>query len=449
MTDFKKKKFTVVGLGEKTGVWLARYLIKGGAKVFITEMKKREELIPAWNLVSQLDAEFEFGGHSIEKVAGSTAAVICPGVPIDSPFLLSIRKMGIEVLSELEFAYRNLIGGKIIAVTGTNGKSTTVTMLDGIFKEWGKKTFVGGNLGDPLVEALALEAKYDYYVVEVSTFQLEGATRFKPDIGVLLNVSANHLDRHGSMESYVDLKSKLFTNQKPSDTAILNYDNSYTEGISRKLKSKLIRFSLNDKRSDLFVYAGKLTGPLLGAAETISLDQLSLKGNHNVENFMAATAASIAAGVPLDAVKGAMGKFKPLPHRIEFVREFKKVKYFDDSKSTTVDSTIKAIQSMEGCFVFVAGGRDKGSDFSILKEHLKDRARAIVLFGEAAQKMEAELKGVAPLAIGKSFEDAVEKARDMAKSGDSVLLSPANTSFDLFKDYKARGDMFKRIVDGF
>ena len=448
MIDLKDKKITVVGLGEKTGISLIRYLSKGGAKVFVSETKKREELLPTWNQVSGIDAEFEFGGHSVERVKGSNLAVICPGVPIDSPFVEAISKLGIEVMSELEFAWRNLPSGKVIAITGTNGKSTTVTMLGEILKSWGKPTFVGGNLGDPLVSSYLSEEKFEYYVIEVSTFQLEGVKNFRPDVGVLLNLSLNHLDRHKTMEKYVSLKVKMFEKQNETDFAVLNWDDIYMRSVKGQIGSKKIFFSLKNKEADLFYENGRIAGKTLGSSG-IPLDDFPLKGEHNISNLMAAIGAATVLGCPASAIKNAFKKIKALPHRIELVGECNGAFYYDDSKSTTVDSTIKAIKSFSEEIILISGGRDKGSDFKEMRGSVKERVKAIVLYGEAGPKMESQLTGIVPIYRLIDFGGAVKKAKEVALKGEVVLLSPACASFDQFTSYKERGDRFKKIVRDF
>lgn len=444
--EIKDKKITVVGLGEKTGISLIRYLIKGGAKVFVTEKRKRDEVMRSWNLVSGLDAEFEFGGHSIENVKGSNCVIPCPGVPINSVFIGEIRKLGIEVISELEFSYRMLKPKNLVAVTGTNGKSTTVTMLGDILKADGKDCFVGGNLGNPLCDALLEEKVYDYHVVEVSTFQLEAVRDFAPDIAVLTNVSPNHLDRHGTMEDYVALKSRMFRSQSTEQIAILNKDDEISAEIEGQIRSKKFFVSMKDRNADLYFEKGRIKGRALYGEGVVPLEKFPLAGEHNVYNLMLASYAALKLGCDLQSIGRAMEKFKGLPHRIEYVDEIDGVKYFDDSKSTTVHSTIMAIKSLSGSIVLVAGGQDKGSDFSGLKDALKKSVKAMVLYGDASGKMAGQLSGSTRLEKVHRFDDAIKMAAQIADRGDSVLLSPANASFDQFMDYKERGARFQKIV---
>ncbi len=447
--DLKNKKITVVGLGERTGVALLRYLVKGGARVFVTEKRKRDELLATWNQVSDLECEFEFGGHSIESVKGSTLAILCPGVPVSSPFVKKIKEMELETVSEIEFAYRIIGGEKLIAVTGTNGKSTTVKMLGTILKEWEKSCFIGGNIGIPLIEALSGDNKYDFYVVEVSSFQLEAVKEFKPKVGVITNISRNHLDRHKTMELYTSLKLQMFKNHKETETAILNLDDENISTISKKINSRKLYYSIDNTKADLYFEKDSLKGSVLPEAVSIGLSEFNMPGRHNIYNLMAATLAALSIDCSANVIKSALEKFEGLPHRIEFVAEIDGVEYYDDSKSTTVDSTVKAIESIEDPIILLAGGRDKGSDFESLRKRITPNVKSIVLFGEARNKMADHIGKNRPVHVIKKFEDAINKAKELACKGDVVLLSPANSSFDQFRNYSERGARFKKIVKGY
>jgi len=444
MIELNENKITVVGLGEKTGVSLIKYLSKGGSKIFVSELRKKDEVLESWNQVSGIDAEFEFGGHTVEKAKGSKLAVLCPGVPVSSTFVKELKQEGIEVISELEFAFRLLDKGYVISVTGTNGKSTTVALLGEILKQSGKNVFVGGNIGTPLVEALN-SPDYDFYVIEVSTFQLEAVKEFKPDIGMLLNISPNHLDRHKSMNEYANLKFKMFGNQSEKDLAILNLDDDFINENKGRINSNKIFFSL-EKETDISLDENFICGKIKGKEFKIDTKVFSLGGKHNLSNLMAATAAALIVDCPLDAIKEAMKIFNGLPHRIEFVKSLNGVDYFDDSKSTTVNSTISAMEALGEGIILIAGGKEKGTDFEELLGPVKKYAKAVILYGEAAENIKRVVCNSVSTHKSSNFDDAVFKAMDIAKSGDRVLLSPANASFDFFKNYRERGKRFQEII---
>jgi UDP-N-acetylmuramoylalanine--D-glutamate ligase len=369
----------------------------------------------------------EIGGHTMDSLAGSSLVVLSPGVEWSSPVLKWAKESEIPITGEMELGYR-FCKGRIIAVTGTNGKSTVTALIGEILKDAGLDAIVCGNIGNSLCGEIPRIKKSTWVVLEVSSFQLETIEEFKPHIAVILNITDDHLDRYKNFEDYFGEKLKIFRSQDENDLLILNRDAGNLEPLKNKARAKVLFYSKSD--------AGKY--PYLGQAR--------LKGAHNVENMLAAILAAKAAGAGDAAMRETIKNFLPLPHRFETVDVIDSVEYIDDSKGTTVDSTLRALQSCARPVILIAGGRDKSSDYSVIKDIVKDKVRGLVLIGEASAKIKSVLGAVVDTCEARSMEEAVRKGASLAKKGYIVLLSPMCSSFDMFTSYSHRGEVFKKAV---
>lgn len=427
----------VVGLGV-TGLAAARFLIQSGAIPVLTDLRtdiQRDQLPPE---------SLHLGGEDPQWLRGVELVVTSPGVPGESALLRAADSQRIPVVSEIELAAR-FLDAPMVAVTGTNGKSTVTVLLGEIFKGAGMRTFVGGNLGRPLVEAVG--GNFDVAVAEVSSFQLERVDTFKPRVGVFLNLTDDHFDRYSDLDEYGRAKARMFAMQDAGDWAILNHDDPRVWQIAHEVKSQVISFGIGAvavpgiwrDESNLMFDDGARRG-------RIDLRGFRLPGRHNVVNAMAASAAALAMGVDPRHVERALAAFNGLPHRIEAVREVKGVTYIDDSKGTNVGSVVEAIASLKAPIILIAGGLDKGGDYAPLRRPLKEKVRQAILIGQAREKMRSALEGATVIELADTLAQAVFRAAAAAAPGDTVLLSPACSSFDQFKDYAERGEVFKKLV---
>jgi UDP-N-acetylmuramoylalanine--D-glutamate ligase len=428
------KNVIVVGLG-KSGQAAARLLREQGAKVVGTDSAPLERL-PA--SARELGIELRAGGHDGVPFHKADLVVVSPGVPSFAA-LERAAETGVEVIGELELACR-YIDAPLVAIGGTNGKSTTTTLVGELLSAGGNRVFVGGNLGTPAAEAAG--AEYDFVVLEVSSFQLERAPRFHPQVSVLLNVTDDHLDRYPSFSAYADAKGNSFVNQVPRDTAIVPFGDAVCEEQARRGKGDLVTFG---RAGDYAVEEGSVVEAKSG--ERFSLAEARLFGRHNHENAAAAIAAVRALSASAEAVRLGLRRFEPLPHRMVFVAEIGGVRYFDDSKATNVGAAVTALGGLaEPKAVLIAGGRDKHGSYAPLVEVLRERGRAVVVLGEAAGRIFDAIGGAVPVERAETLDDAVERAARLAKPGDAVLLSPACSSLDMFKSYAERGDRFADAV---
>jgi len=439
--ELSNREVLIVGLGE-TGMATAEFLNRMGASVTITDVQPQELLGQNVHKIKALGVNLELGRHCIDTFLRSDLIILSPGISWDIIPVKEAMKKGIETISELELAFRFLTF-PLIAVTGTNGKTTTATLIYEILKFCRKKVFLAGNIGIPLIK-FALEKNWDYGIVEVSSFQLEGVTNFKPKIAILLNITQDHLDRHRTMEDYVSAKMKIFSRQTEEDWAIWNDDLN----IALQGKGKKIPFSSNKElKEGIFLSKDSIFCRIPGSDEIkIGIDRVQLKGIHNLENIMAVIATGLIVGSPPDIIQNIIENFKPLPHRMEFVGEVRGIRYYNDSKATNVDATVKAILSFDEPIVMIAGGEDKNSDFRPMRSIIKDKVRALVLMGRAKDKMKDHLDGITDITTVDSLEEAMNVAELKAKPGDVVLFSPACASFDMFKNYKERGEKFRQKV---
>jgi len=444
--DFKNKNTLVVGLA-RSGVSAANLLHKLGANVTVTDEKGEETLS---DNVKKLEKgiSLKLNGHDSVNINGIDLTIISPGVPWDSPFLNKIREKGIRIMSEVEFAFQQL-QAPFIAITGTNGKTTTTTLTGEILKRGGKKVFVGGNIGNPLCEEVLNGGKSELVLSEISTFQMEGSETFKPYISAILNITPDHLDRHESMDEYIELKKRVFINQDENDYMILNLDDEITAGFSTEVRGKKVFFSrLKEVENGAFVREDKIIFKNDGREETVcSLKDLKLIGVHNIENTLASVAISGICGISGKIMRDVISEFKGIKHRMELVREIRGIRFINDSKGTNVGATVKSLQSFNEPIILIAGGKDKGSDYLPLKGLIEERVKFLILIGDAKKKIAKNLNGFKNRIEADTLENAVKEGYKRAKSGDIVLLSPACASFDMFRDYEDRGEQFEEIVN--
>jgi UDP-N-acetylmuramoylalanine--D-glutamate ligase len=444
--EVKGRRALVVGAA-RTGVETANFLARRGAVVTITDIKVEESL--KW-VSKRLDAgvRCEFGGHRSETFLSQDLIVPSPGVPKDSPLLVAAPAQGIPVMSEIELAYR-FLPASLVAVTGTNGKSTVVTALTSVLEAAGIPARTGGNIGNPLIGEVDHLEGARYVVAEVSSFQLEGVDTFRPRIAAILNVTEDHLDRYPSFDDYVEVKARIFANQKPEDYLVLNGDDPILNSVAHRSSGRVVRFSRRQMpRFGVYLFRGWIHSKLgRGAGRRVMpVADMRISGEHNWENAMAVTAISLLAGASPEHVREVFREFRGLPHRTEFVREAAGVKYFDDSKGTNVGATARTIAGFREPLVLIAGGRDKGGSYAPLAPLLRTGVKRLVAIGEARERMAAELDGTTSISMVAGMEEAVREASRFTEPGDVVLLSPACSSFDQYGDYGERGRHFQEEV---
>lgn len=432
--ELANKRVIVIGLG-KSGIAAAKLCKERGASVVGTDSAPLEKLPPG---AAELGIELKAGGHDGVRFESADLVVVSPGVPA-LPELERAEHAGVEVIGELELASR-FVTAPIVAVGGTNGKSTTTTLIGVLLRAAGRHVFVGGNLGTPAAEAAG--QAFDAVVLEVSSFQLERAPTFHPRVSLLLNVTEDHLDRYPSFTAYAEAKGNAFVNQVQGDIAVVPFGDAITEEQARRGRGELVTFG---QAGDYAVADAAVLEAESG--ERFDLGSSRLHGRHNFENAAAAIAAVRALGVDPEAVRDGLAEFEPLPHRMALVRELSGVRFYDDSKGTNVGASVTALQGLtEPRGVLIAGGRDKQGSYAPLVEALRARGRAVVLLGEAAPKIFDAIGGALPVEHADGMDDAVRRAFRLAKPGDAVLLSPACSSFDMFKSYAERGDRFSAAV---
>ncbi len=446
--DFQNKKVCIIGYG-KSGQAAAERLLAAGAVVKVSEgnnVGAGRDLPVRSNKI-----QFESGGHTADFCCDSDMIVVSPGVHLDIPAIEEARKKDIPVISEIELAFL-FFSKPIIAVTGTNGKTTTATLIGEMLKSARLRAVVAGNIGLPLVSID--DSSLDYVVAEVSSYQLETIDRFRPHIAVLLNLTPDHMDRYKTMEAYTEAKKRIFMNQTPDDVCIYNHDDDLVREALSDVVSKRAPFSRKEALdSGLFVNQGFAVRLNENVADAVfNAAEVRIKGGHNLENALAAASAALCCGVPYADIAGTLREFPGVEHRIEFVRSVNGVDFFNDSKATNPDSTVVALKALSrgNNIVLILGGRDKGTSLKEMCDTVKSSAKSVVLIGEASDRFEWELKerGFSQVHRSASLEDAVKLSFSMSSSGDSVLLSPACASFDMFKDFEDRGRAFKGIVNG-
>jgi len=437
------KSALVIGMGE-SGKEAAILLKERGANVVLGEIKNDCEIEKKAKKLRKKGIQVVLGPHPLSLLKDKEIVVVSPGVPLEIPLIREARQKGIPVIGELELAYRYLRNQTVIAITGTNGKSTTVMLVAEILSRAGFKVKVAGNIGIPLSQ-VAREPS-PIIVVEVSSFQLESVEQFSPHIFSLLNITPDHLDRHCSFNRYIEVKSNLLRKLKVNDFAILNKDDEIIYPLAKKTKAKVIFFSEREKlRKGVFLEGNEIVANIEDKF-TISTDNLPLTHFHSWENVLCSVAISSVCKVKEEAIRQALFNFKGLAHRQEQVGEIKGVNFVDDSKATNVGAVLKCLDLFEKPIILIMGGRDKGGDFSKLRTKIKKKVKLIILFGETKGKIKGQLSGVENLMEVDSIKEAVRVGFKMAKKGDSVLLSPGCSSFDQFKNYRERGNVFKEEV---
>jgi UDP-N-acetylmuramoylalanine--D-glutamate ligase len=443
--DVKGKRVLVVGMG-KSGIASALFLADQGARVAVSDTKSEEELHHEIPQLLDRGVEVEAGFHGERTFNEQQLIVISPGVPYDVPQLVQARQAGIPVIGEVELASRYL-KGHIVAITGSNGKTTTTSLIGEIIAAGAKKTLVGGNIGTPAISFVGEATDDTWIVLEVSSFQLETIATFHPKISVVLNVTPDHLDRHRTFENYAAAKARIFENQAASDFAVLNAEDPTCVAMAEKAKASVYWFSrLHPVERGAFVRGESIVWTDGSREQTIMrTGEIGLKGGHNVENVLGGICAGVLAGVTPADIRRAVANFKAVEHRLEFVANVRGVAYYNDSKATNVDATVKALESFPGRIHLILGGKDKGSDYSVLNSLLAERVTRVYTIGAAAQKIEAQIKG-APVVSSGTIDNAVRQASEQSGPGDIVLLAPACASFDQFMSYEHRGRVFKDLV---
>jgi UDP-N-acetylmuramoylalanine--D-glutamate ligase len=444
--ELKDKRVLVVGLG-KSGVASALFLKSKGARVTVSDAKPEAELRKEILLLLEQGVTVETGGHGDRTFRGQDLIVVSPGVPVDAPKLVQARSLGEKIIGEIELAAQ-FISGPIAAITGANGKTTTTTLAGEILAAANLKVVVGGNIGTPAISLVAQAGIKTWVVLEVSSFQLETIVYFHPRIAVVLNITPDHLDRHKTFANYVDAKARIFENQLPEDFAVLNADDPTTAGLADRIRAQIIHFS---RKREMGRGACVRDGHILfrdgdRQSEIMLLAEIPLKGAHNLENVLAAICVGMLAGCEPEQIRHAVTNFKAVEHRLEFIAKIAGVDYYNDSKATNVDATIKALESFPANIHLILGGKDKGSDYSVLNDLLRARVKRVYTIGAAAAKIESQIHGAAEIEHAETLENAVQHAAASAVAGDVVLLAPACASFDQFQNYEHRGQVFKDAV---
>jgi UDP-N-acetylmuramoylalanine--D-glutamate ligase len=441
----KDKKIVVIGMG-KTGLSTVRFLGGQGARVIATDEKPPEKWGTEFEQIVGGDW-LSTGIYNAGILDGVSMVVPSPGVPPVSEILQAAVKTNIPVISEVELAY-HFIKAPVLAVTGTNGKTTTTTLLGEILSRAGKKVFVGGNIGNPLIEFAGTNQVADFVVAEISSFQLQWIEKFRPFVAMLLNVTCDHVNYHGSFAEYRRIKARVFENQTKSEYAILNAEDPEQKSMAASIRAQVAAFSSKSELpTGIFIQDGNvvLRNPVLGE-EKYPLDMIKIPGLHNVENVMAALMAARFCGCSRESIIDTISEFSGLPHRIEFAGEKKAVRYYDDSKGTNVGSVIRALDTFSTPVILLLGGRDKDGDFHNLKPLLAAKAKQVILFGEARDRIASLIGKSVPIVKEPTLLGAIQSASKSASAGDVVLLSPGCASFDEFENYKERGNYFKKVV---
>ncbi|MEI8315183.1 MAG: UDP-N-acetylmuramoyl-L-alanine--D-glutamate ligase [Verrucomicrobiota bacterium] len=443
--DVKNRDVLVLGLG-RSGMAAASLLQRDGAHVVVRDEGETAELAERADRLRQLGVRVELGNH-FDAAARFDFAVLSPGIAPERPVVTELRRQKTPVLSELELAYRYCLC-PIVAITGTNGKTTTTELVNLMLETAGKRTIAAGNIGNALSNAAEESAGLDALVVETSSFQLEAIEQFRPNIAIWLNLTPDHIDRHGSMEEYARAKARIFMNQTAEDCAIVSVEIlSWLNRIGIQPKARLITVSAYGEKADLWM-DGQTIWCRLPECNGILLkmDETNLRGLHNAENILVTFAAGLAMKLPVAAIREALGAYCPQAHRCEVVAVKDGVTFINDSKATNVDAVEKALRSLPGQVILIAGGRDKGLNFSTIKEVIADKVKLAVLIGETQEEIDRAWGEVTPCERAGTMGEAVRVATSHARCGDTVLLSPACASFDMFKNYEHRGDEFKKEV---
>ncbi|MDF3053352.1 MAG: UDP-N-acetylmuramoylalanine--D-glutamate ligase [Geminicoccaceae bacterium] len=437
------KEVGVVGLG-KSGVSATLLLRSRGLPVYASDRGTGPSFEVWARTLRQAGAEVELGGHDQERVARAAAVVVAPGVPPDVPALEAARQAGVSIHAEVDIGFVALRRTRCIGITGTNGKTTTTSLIAHVMSRSGLAAETAGNIGRPLCDVALSSRPPDWLALELSSFQLHDAPNLKPAIGVLTNLAPNHLDRYATLEEYYGDKSLLFHNADASSYWVTNADDVEVEKMTRPVPGTRVRFSIVDRSDGWYDRAGARL--MLGNREVLRRAELPLLGDHNVANALAAVLAAAQAGASLEGIADGLRSFRAIPHRVEPVREVNGVLWINDSKSTNITSTEVAVAALDRQFVLLLGGRHKGEPYSRLAEPLRGRCRAVVAYGEAGPLIAADLSSSLKVVPADSFADVLTTAQGLARPGDAVLLSPACSSYDMFRNYEERGDRFRAAV---
>ncbi|MGA1874625.1 MAG: UDP-N-acetylmuramoyl-L-alanine--D-glutamate ligase [bacterium] len=444
----KGKKILIVGLG-KTGIALARLMAQEGALVTVNDIQTEGELDRALKELGDIPYRSALGEHKVEIFLDQDLILASPGVPLHQKAFEAARQRGIPISNDLELAY-SLTSAPFIAVSGTNGKTTTTTLIGDIFRQAGRRIILGGNIGFPLSPLVCEQPEAELVIAEVSSFQLELIQTFRPQVGIMLNITPDHLDRYPQWKDYLEAKARLFMNQTPRDFAIINAQDEATPQLSamRGGHGNVLFFRADGPVEEgIMIQERDVVVRLNGREECMcSLDGVSLAGEHNRQNILAAVLAARLSGIDRDVIQRAIEDFKGLSHRLEFVAEVNGVRFIDDSKGTNVDAVVKAIQGLSGPIWLILGGRDKGNDYGPLISSVKERVKGILAIGESKGKVDQVFRETVPVYCMDSLEEAVRSGFHLASPGDVILLSPACASFDMFDSYAHRGQVFQHIV---
>lgn len=457
ISDLKEKRILVVGLG-KTGVSLVKFLHESGAQVTITDHKSKPELSAQLEMLGDLPVKFELGGHSPKTFLNQDLVVLSPGVPSGLKIFEYARSQGIKITGELEFAAQ-FIKEPIIAITGTNGKTTAARLAEAMLKESGIKVWVGGSMGNPLTEYLRLPERAQVVICEISSFMLETVDAFTPQNIIFMNLAENHLDRYRSMEDYVNAKRRIFKNTNQATTSILNADDNAVVELARDpavQRGKIFYFSRKPQLEPQIMNIGGAvniateirvrTGPEI---EKFSIANMKMRGKHSIENMMAAILIAREHGATKEAIQKTIETFKGLHHRLEYVRKVGGVMFFNDSKATNVHAVVRALDSFDENVILIAGGKETNLSFEALRNHVRRKVKTLILVGEAKERINRDLGDFSETFLIGTFEEAVLIAYQKSRIGDTVLLSPGCSSTDMFDSYQERGDYFKEIVKKF
>ncbi|QYE97568.1 UDP-N-acetylmuramoyl-L-alanine--D-glutamate ligase [Paraclostridium sordellii] len=448
--DLNNKTVLLVGLA-KTGVSTIKKLDKLGAKIIVNDIKSKDQLKDIIKQIENLDSIEYILGHHLEDISNIDLTIVSPGVPLDLPFIKKIQSENINIIGEVELAYKLSKNPTFVGITGTNGKTTTTSLVGEIFKKASKDSYIVGNIGNPVIDTVDLTDENSFLITELSSFQLESIEDFKPRVSTIINITEDHLNRHHTMENYINAKANIFKNQDANDFCILNYDDEIVRELGNKTNAKVLYFSQKEKVSQgAYLDDNKNIVIKVNDKEIklLNKDELSLPGNHNLENCMAAILMSYVLGIDLEIIKDTLKTFKSVEHRLEFVTDKDGIMFVNDSKGTNPDSTIKAITSYDKPIVLIAGGKDKQSDFTEMISYATKNVKALVLLGETADKIEqtAKLQGMNNIFRVSNMKEAVKTAYKLAQSGDVVLLSPACASWDMYPNFEARGLDFKENI---
>ncbi len=444
---FRDKNVLILGLAI-SGVSTAKALNKLGANIIITDMKKEDELSQYIDDLNGINIKYILGCNDV-NLDNICLIVKSPGIPLEIPLINKAKEKGIEVITDIELAYR-ISKNQFVAITGTNGKTTTTALTGELFRNANKDCHVTGNIGVGILWEIVNSSEDDVFVIEASSFQLESTKTFKPKVSVITNITPDHINWHKSFDNYINAKKKVLLNQEKDDFTILNYDDPILREISKEVKSKLVFFSA-DNKLDFGVYVeGDYIVVNNGSdiEKVIRYKDIKIPGKHNLQNSLAAVAIGWCMGINFNIIEKTLKEFEGVEHRIEFVENIDGIKFYNDSKGTNPDASIQALKALDNPIILIAGGMDKGGSFEEFVEYFDDKVKSLILLGETATKIKdtAINKGFSNIYIVGNMKEAVQKSFEMANNGDSVLLSPACASWDMFSDYEERGNVFKNEV---